>query len=129
MADLSWRDAILRVLQDRSEPMHYTAIAEAIAEQELRSEFGATPAASVAATISVSLQNEGAGCPFVRIARGTYALRSTISGQQVPDVVGVAEEPGSVPKSVEKERGASSDVIAPRIGFHRSPYSHDLEVA
>jgi len=36
---------------------------------------------------------------------------------------------GSVPKSVEKERGASSDVIAPRIGFHQCPYSHDLEVA
>ena len=35
---------------------------------------------------------------------------------------------GSVPKSVEKERGVSSDLIAPRIGFHRSPYSHDLEV-
>ena len=36
---------------------------------------------------------------------------------------------GSAPKLVEKERGASSDVIAPRIGFHRCPYSHDLEVA
>ena len=36
---------------------------------------------------------------------------------------------GSAPKSVEKERGASSDVIALEIGFHRSPYSHDLEVA
>jgi hypothetical protein len=36
---------------------------------------------------------------------------------------------GSAPRLVEKERGASSDVIAPRIGFHRSPYSHDLEVA
>jgi hypothetical protein len=35
---------------------------------------------------------------------------------------------GSAPKSVEKERGASSDVIALENGFHRSPYSHDLEV-
>jgi hypothetical protein len=43
--------------------------------------------------------------------------------------VRVPTEGGSVPKSVEKERGASSDVIAPRIGFHRSPHSHDLEVA
>ena len=36
---------------------------------------------------------------------------------------------GSVPIRVEKACGVSSDVIASRIGFHRCPYSHDLEVA
>ena len=36
---------------------------------------------------------------------------------------------GSVPISVEKGRGASSDGIAPEIGFVGSPYSDDLEVA
>jgi len=30
--------------------------------------------------------------------------------------------------SVEKGRGASSDVIVLEIGFAGSPYSHDLEV-
>ncbi len=47
MAELSWRDAITVVLKDNSGPMHYTAIAEAIAERGLRTEFGATPANDV----------------------------------------------------------------------------------
>ena len=36
---------------------------------------------------------------------------------------------GSVPMSVEKARGASSDGIDLETGFVGSPYSHDLEVA
>jgi hypothetical protein len=86
MADLSWRDAIIKVLQDRTEPMHYTEIAEAIAEQQLKTEFGATPAASVAATISISRQNEGEGSPFVRVSRGYYSLRPP--GVAIPEPVG-----------------------------------------
>lgn len=56
--------------------MPYTDIAEAIAEQKLRTEFGATPANSVNSTISSSIQNEGEGSPFIRAGRGLYALRS-----------------------------------------------------
>jgi len=48
---------------------------------------------------------------------------------RVQAIVVCPRSTGSVPKPVEKERGASSGVIAPRIGFHRSPHSHDLEVA
>ena len=40
MADLNWRDAIIQVLKGSREVMHYTEIAEAIAKQELRKEFG-----------------------------------------------------------------------------------------
>jgi len=92
MRDLSWRDAIIRVLADNPEPMHYTAIAEAIAEQELRSEFGATPAGTVVSVLSVSLQNDGEASPFVRVGRGTYALRSTMVGPQGTDVSTPVEE-------------------------------------
>ena len=64
MSDLTWRDAIQRVLAGASEPAHYTDIAEAIAEQGLRTELGATPANSVVSTITLSLQNDPAS-PFV----------------------------------------------------------------
>lgn len=97
MAELSWRDAIVRVLQGSADPMHYTDIAEAIAEQGLRAEFGATPAASVNATISVSMQNDGDASPFVRAGRGVYTLRSSVSApsaitehsEEEPDETGV----------------------------------------
>lgn len=81
MPDLSWRDAIVQVLQGSPEAMHYTEIAEAIAKQELRTEFGATPAASVNSAISTSLQNEQNNSPFVRVDRGRYWLRVLAQNQ------------------------------------------------
>ena len=36
MADLSWRDAIIKVLQEATEPLHCTEIAMRVAEQGLR---------------------------------------------------------------------------------------------
>lgn len=82
MSDLSWREAIVRVLKASPDSMHYTEIAEAIAEQGLKVDVGATPAQSVSATITVSLRNEGAASPFVRVDPGRYWLRSAVQGPQ-----------------------------------------------
>jgi hypothetical protein len=57
-----------------------------------------------------------------------HQLRAELEAGGFHPLAGEATSAGCVPKSVEKECGASSGVIAPRIGFHRSPYSHDLEV-
>ncbi len=89
MPELGWRDAIVRVLQGSMEPLHYTDIAEAIAEQRLRTEFGATPAASVNAIISVSIQNEGEESPFIRVGRGLYGLRDGSIAQPQPQPAAV----------------------------------------
>jgi len=75
MPDLSWKDAITSVLEESKEPMHYAEIAEAIAERKLRTSFGATPASTVNATLSMSLENDGTRSPFVRVGRGLYFLR------------------------------------------------------
>ncbi len=96
MPDMPWREAIIKVLADTPEAMHYSDIAEAIAEQGLRTDFGATPAASVAATISMSKQNEGDDSPFVRVSRGYYALKEP----EEPQETGVAPEPD---EQVEQE--------------------------
>lgn len=82
MPDLSWRDAIVQVLQANAEPMHYTDIAEAIAEQELRTELGATPAATVNSIITTSMKSEAENSPFQRVARGQYGLKPAASAQQ-----------------------------------------------
>ena len=76
MPNLSWREAVLEVLKTSPEAMHYADIAETIAERELRTEFGATPAISVNVAISSSLQREGASSPFVRVSEGTYWLKN-----------------------------------------------------
>ena len=72
--NLGWKEAIHEVLSAADGPMHYAAIAEEIAERELRSELGATPAGTVASVIAQSIQKEAVASPFVRAARGYYAL-------------------------------------------------------
>lgn len=67
----------MQVLQDNgNEAMAYTDIADEISRRQLRSELGATPAQSVAATLSLSLSKDGASSPFVRVGKGEYALRN-----------------------------------------------------
>ena len=75
MAELSWKDAITKVLADAKGPMHYTDIAQTIAVKGLKTKVGATPAASIAATISMSFQNEGDKSPFVKVSRGYFSLK------------------------------------------------------
>ena len=86
MPDYSWRDAIMKVLEGSSESMHYAEIAEAIAEQGLRTDFGATPAASVNSIISTSINNEVIDSPFVRVGRGRYSLRKRVDSPLVEQV-------------------------------------------
>jgi len=89
MGSLGWKEATVKVFENAGEPLHYTEIAEAIAEQQLRNEFGATPASSVNAAISMSLQNDGDSSPFVRVSRGFYSLRET---QSPAEAVGAQPE-------------------------------------
>lgn len=77
--NLGWKDAILEVLKAAAEPMYYVDIAEQIAKQELREDLGATPANSVAAIITTSIQKEGSKSPYVRVARGIYGLRTSVN--------------------------------------------------
>jgi len=93
MPDLSWREAIIRVLQGYAEPMHYAAIAEAISGQQLRTELGATPAATVNSTITSSMNNEGEDSPFQRVARGRYGLRAVVPAPQSQIGAQVQAEP------------------------------------
>ncbi|WP_299065895.1 HTH domain-containing protein [Accumulibacter sp.] len=84
MPNLSWRDAVIEILSNSPEAMHYADIAEAIADQGLRTDFGATPATSVNVTISYSLQNDGTNSPFIRVDRGRYWLRDLAQNQVQP---------------------------------------------
>lgn len=102
MSDLNWRDAIIRVLEGSPEAMHYLEISEAIAEQQLRSEFGATPAATVNSIISTSLQNERSNSPFIRVDRGRYWLRRLAAN---PEEAQVAQQLGQPVAAEPDETG------------------------
>ena len=74
--NLGWKEAILEVLGSADAPMGCRDIADQIAERELRTDLGFTPANSVAAIITISIHKEKHASPFVRVARGVYSLRS-----------------------------------------------------
>lgn len=99
MADLSWRDAITKVLEGESDPVHYAEIAEKIVAQGLKTQVGATPAASVAAELSTSLKQDGDASPFERVSRGYYRLRGTAAAPDAGAEAAKAEEDAAQPEA------------------------------
>jgi hypothetical protein len=93
VAELTWRKAIEKVLGSSPTPLHYKEITEQIISEGLRRSIGATPAATVNAQISNSIKREGESSPYIRVAKGTFALRdgihpaSATSSKLTPDVV------------------------------------------
>lgn len=74
MRELTWREAIEKVLVDKGEPMNYLAITEEILEQGLRVNTGATPSYTVAAQLAQDLVLPAGQSKFTRISRGIYGL-------------------------------------------------------
>jgi hypothetical protein len=95
------REAILKVLHDSGQPVHYAAIAQAIFDNGYRTNVGATPAATVAANLSQPpLKNK-----VLRVATGTYALRSQPSkseGMAPAETVDTAEPDAKTVASTEE---------------------------
>ncbi|WP_163711516.1 HTH domain-containing protein [Mycobacterium timonense] len=82
---MPWRQAIIKALEDSGEPMHYAEIAQAIIDKELRTNVGATPAATVAATLSEAIRNDAAS-PFTKVERGLYSLKGPKRRKSVESV-------------------------------------------
>jgi len=71
----SWKEAIKKVLATSDYPMHYTEISEQILSGGYFKTDGATPAATVNAQISASIKHDGEKSPFIRVGKGTFALK------------------------------------------------------
>jgi hypothetical protein len=102
MAELTWQKAIQKVLASSSTPLHYKEITERILEDGLRKNIGATPVATVSAQITQSIKKDGSGSPYIRVAKGTYALASNFSLSNNTPVLQDANEPG-VKEAPEQE--------------------------
>ena len=72
--ELTWKEAIDKVLAASSQPLHYKEITEKIISDGLRTSLGATPAATVNAQISASIKKLEDDSPYVRVAKGTFTL-------------------------------------------------------
>ncbi|MBL7800300.1 MAG: hypothetical protein JNL95_06195 [Chitinophagales bacterium] len=75
MVDLKWKDAIVRVFEEEKRALHYTEIAELIAERGYRKSLGATPSDTVSATITTDINTNKGKSIFTRFSKGYYILR------------------------------------------------------
>jgi hypothetical protein len=73
---LTWRKAIEKVLSQASGAVHYKDLTDQIIEGSLRTNLGATPAATVSAHLTTALKNEGVDCPWQKIGRGLYIWKT-----------------------------------------------------
>ena len=99
MAEMTWGQAIDTVLAASPTALHYKEITERIIAQGLRKSLGATPADTVNSKLAVSIKYNGENSPYIRVAKGVFALRST--GPRA-EAEGPKLAPG-VPESVETE--------------------------
>ena len=94
---MTWIEAIVKVLEDSNEPLHYTNIAEEIVRKDLRKKVGATPARTVNGILTDSIKSEGDSSPFIKIMKGIYALRKQ------GDSDGGSVLPNSLQKPMQEE--------------------------
>src|SRR5258708_7543472 len=81
-SELTWREAIVKILGASATPLHYNEITERIIADGLRKGLGATPSATVNALISASIKHDGAS-PYIRVAKGVFALTKSAMTQPV----------------------------------------------
>jgi hypothetical protein len=93
--ELSWKAATIPVLQDATEPLTAQEIVQGIVERKLKTVLGATPWATVAALLSVSIANEGAESPFIRPEKGRFALRAKCGQSAFNDPLQEVSKQGS----------------------------------
>jgi len=75
MAELKWKEAIVKVFEDEKKALHYTEIAELIAERGYRKSLGATPQDTVSANMSTDINTNKEKSIFAKVDKGIYILR------------------------------------------------------
>lgn len=110
----SWLDAIKKVLGETEAPLHYTEISEQVLSRGYYVTKGATPAATVNALITESIKHEGERSPFIRVGRGTFALRNSTSTASIPTL----PVKRGIPEPIADLEVESSDSIIQSFGMY-----------
>lgn len=100
--EMTWHQAIQMVLAEADAPMYYGDIAERIVADGLRQKLGATPAATVVAQIAASIKHDGDKSPYVRVSKGTYALKGGV-GVAIPADVPVEKHDEEAAAEAEEQ--------------------------
>ena len=104
MANLKWKDAIVRVLEEEKKALHYTEIAELIAERGYRTSLGVTPQDTVSANITTDIKNNEGNSIFVRVNPGIYYLRKYVDKSSELETEDIETETLVLEKSEKEDR-------------------------
>lgn len=75
MKELKWKEAIIKVFEEEKKALHYTVIAELIAERGYRKSLGATPQDTVSSNLTTDINNNKEKSIFAKVDKGIYILR------------------------------------------------------
>ena len=95
MSELKWKEAIVKVFEDEKKALHYTEIAEMIAERGYRKSLGATPQDTVSANITTDINSNREKSIFAKVDKGIYILRKFLDDRSLllTEVVEKQREP------------------------------------
>lgn len=79
--ELKWKEAIIKVFEDEKKALHYTEIAELIAEKGYRKSLGATPQDTVSANMTTDINANKEKSIFAKVDRGIYILRKFLDNR------------------------------------------------
>lgn len=107
MAELKWKEAIIKVLEEEKKALHYTVIAELIAKKGYRKSLGATPQDTVSANMTTDINTNKEKSVFAKVDKGYYILRKFLDdGTQL-----VTDEPETKTKSISKNNSDKLRII------------------
>lgn len=78
--NLTWPDAVQKVLSESATPLHYKEVTNRVIAQRLRTSLGATPAATVNAMMAESIKRQPDKSPYIRVGKGIFTLRAKPPG-------------------------------------------------
>ena len=95
--ELTWKEAIIKILSSSSTPLRSNEITEKIISEGLRTTFGATPTATVNSTIYTSIQHDGEKSPYILVSKGLFMLKErsfsdTVFPEKLTPAISEAEE-------------------------------------
>ncbi len=98
MTQLKWKDAIVKVFEDEKKALHYTEIAELIAEKGYRKSLGATPQDTVSASITTDINTHKEKSIFARVDKGIYILRKFLDDTSQLEAADMESEAATIEK-------------------------------
>lgn len=87
----TWEAAVQQVLLSANQPLHYSEIADRVVADQIKRSVGATPPATVAATLTRMLKDPD--CGITRVGKGYYASVRVIVGDPTDSEVVNPEDP------------------------------------